>query len=210
MRHSPHLLPPREILEGRIYYTADTHVGHANIIAHCARPFGSVAAMDAFLLRELELVDAGGAHLVHAGDLDLEPETMAARWPAFLAPEHHTAVAGNHDGLDTPEAAERLAPWFGTVVGLTATWRTHGTVVCDTLHGRPVRVLVSHEPQADLRGCDLNVYGHHHNNMTRRPQDYPAYAWLLESERHANAGVELWDYRPVLLDELFAAARSIV
>jgi len=33
-----------------IYFTADHHFGHANIIRHCSRPFSSVAEMDASLL----------------------------------------------------------------------------------------------------------------------------------------------------------------
>ena len=33
-----------------IYFTADHHFGHANIIRHCARPFQSVGEMDRALL----------------------------------------------------------------------------------------------------------------------------------------------------------------
>ena len=33
-----------------VFFTADLHFGHANIIRHCARPFASVEDMDAALL----------------------------------------------------------------------------------------------------------------------------------------------------------------
>ena len=33
-----------------VFFTADLHFGHANIIRHCARPFASVEEMDAALL----------------------------------------------------------------------------------------------------------------------------------------------------------------
>jgi hypothetical protein len=34
----------------KIWFTADTHLGHKNIIRHCARPFGSIEEMDASLI----------------------------------------------------------------------------------------------------------------------------------------------------------------
>ena len=34
-----------------IYYTADLHLGHANVIRHCDRPFKSVDEMDEALIR---------------------------------------------------------------------------------------------------------------------------------------------------------------
>ena len=33
-----------------VFFTADLHFGHANIIRHCVRPFASVEEMDAALM----------------------------------------------------------------------------------------------------------------------------------------------------------------
>ena len=33
-----------------LFFTADTHFGHANIIRYCGRPFADAAAMDGALI----------------------------------------------------------------------------------------------------------------------------------------------------------------
>ncbi|MDI6814005.1 MAG: hypothetical protein QMD10_10760, partial [Desulfitobacteriaceae bacterium] len=39
-------------LAERVHFTADQHFGHANIIKHCNRPFGTVTEMDEYLLEQ--------------------------------------------------------------------------------------------------------------------------------------------------------------
>ena len=36
-----------------IYYISDLHLGHANIIRHCERPFSDADEMDAVLVKNL-------------------------------------------------------------------------------------------------------------------------------------------------------------
>lgn len=186
----------------RPLYVADTHFGHADIIEFVDRPFRSVEKMDRRMLEELRTAEARGP-IMHLGDLTLEtPRALAERYGLpFREPERHTLVAGNHDRVAGHWAA--YAALFGTVVGTEKSWHTNATVVEDTLQGEPIRVLASHAPQQDLRGCDLNLYGHHHNLLRRFPHAYPPHLdWLLESDRHYNVSVELIDYRPRTLEEL--------
>ena len=36
-----------------IFFTADLHLGHKNIIRHCSRPFSSVGEMDAAIVAQI-------------------------------------------------------------------------------------------------------------------------------------------------------------
>lgn len=187
----------------RPLWVADTHFGHDEILEFGDRPFRSVEEMDRRMLDELRVAEARGP-VMHLGDLTLEtPRAFIERYGLpFREPDRHTLVAGNHDRVSRYRAA--YAALFGRVIGTEERWQTNATVVDDMLRGEPVRVLASHAPQRDLRGCDLNLYGHHHNLLRRFPHAYrPDLDWLLASERHYNVSVELIDYRPSTLDELY-------
>lgn len=188
----------------RNLYISDSHFGHANIIKYAARPFPTVMHMDQVMWERLVFAAERG-RIIHGGDLCLN----SGRLPHYQLPNaaRHLLVRGNHDPDDSRDEL-RYLEWFGTVHGTRKTWRTHGVVVDDVLDGRPVRVLVSHEPQPVAPWWDYNVYGHHHTNLIRNPEFYGPggewgdYTWLRGSERHFNACAELVDYRPTPLEEL--------
>ena len=57
----------------QLWFTADHHFGHANIIRHCNRPFASAEEMDA-ALTQLWNETVGPSDLVyHLGDFTLQP-----------------------------------------------------------------------------------------------------------------------------------------
>jgi len=53
------------------FFTSDEHLGHANIIKYCNRPFNSVQEMDAHLIQCHNRVVSKGDTVVHAGDFTL-------------------------------------------------------------------------------------------------------------------------------------------
>lgn len=189
-----------------IKYISDTHLGHANIIGYCERPFETVHAMDRALMDAMLEAEAEGAVLYHLGDLAFKPEQTLPRLGRLTTPERHTLIAGNHDEVkkqreDIQHAYRRF---FRTIIGTEKTWKANRLVVEDTLRGRPVRVLLSHAPQRDLGDAEVNLYGHCHNNNVRNPERFrQEYPWLAEgSPRHLNISVELTGYRPLTLDEI--------
>lgn len=184
-----------------LLYVADTHFGDGEVLGCCERPFGGIAEMDRRMIRELRAAEDRG-RVLHLGDFSHEPPEVFLRQHGslFRVPSRHVMLAGDRDDPVGHWIAYTSLFW---VRGIQETWAENTLVVEDTLRGEPVRVLVSHAPQRDLRGCDLNLYGHHHNLLERySDQLRPHVDWLLASDRHYNVSVELIDYRPRTLDEL--------
>lgn len=56
-----------------IWYTADTHFAHENVIKFCGRPFSSVEEMDAILIANMCARVREGDDLWIIGDFDFGP-----------------------------------------------------------------------------------------------------------------------------------------
>jgi predicted phosphohydrolase len=78
------------------FFTADLHLGHANIIRYCRRPFSSADDMDEALLAAWEAVVRSDDEVWVLGDLVLGriSETLPL---ASLLPGRKFLVPGNHD-----------------------------------------------------------------------------------------------------------------
>lgn len=173
-----------------IFYTADQHLGHRNIIASCRRPFRDVREMDEALLAGMDRVKEKDL-LIVVGDLMFcckDPEAYLRRLPRC----RKILVTGNHDrawmGRTDPEA------YFEKVVSVL------------TLEDGGRRVLVCHDPALGitLQPEDMwLVYAHLHNNAGG-----PQWPKLRSMERVLNAGVDVNGWRPVTFEELLENNRA--
>jgi calcineurin-like phosphoesterase family protein len=191
-------------------YTSDSHIAHRNIIHYARRPFATVEEMDAVLIQNLRDAEATGASIVHAGDLTFDLYRVLQRYgPIFKDRTGKSIVPGNHDRVKGPARREAYSSQFETVVGDEEDWRTHGLAVIDDLDGVEVMVLVSHKPQENLWGCDVNVFGHVHNNVLFPGEGHhPEDDWAFTSPVHFCACVELHRFRPVSLQDMAHAKRA--
>lgn len=196
----------------RNLYISDLHFGHKNIIKYSQRPFSSVDEMNETLLYNLEEALEGDVHLYCLGD-------VCFNLPAFLetcgwVDDVHklTLIVGNHDAYPSSNkyksAYERS---FGRLIGTSDSWKENTLIVEDTMGHKPVKLLLSHDPQKDLQGCDFNLYGHHHSNLLLYPERFPAeeWGWLLDSNKHFNVGVELINYKPRSFAELVSMRNEL-
>ena len=142
----------------RVWLTSDLHLGHANIIGFCDRPFGDAQSMDAALMNLLGKV-VPGELLVIVGDIALGQFSAAMALLKTL-PCRKILVAGNHDFERSGKPRFLCDPdVFGAVVPFLC-WAGH--------QGRDV--LVSHYPASIPESMNakhrqsklLNYHGHLH------------------------------------------------
>jgi calcineurin-like phosphoesterase family protein len=79
-----------------IFFTADTHFGHANIIRYCERPFPSVEEMDETLLSNINARVKVRDTLYHLGDFAFRGANAAA-YRSRIVCRRIVLVLGNHD-----------------------------------------------------------------------------------------------------------------
>lgn len=181
-------------------YIADSHFSHANIIKYCDRPFKTAKEMDSHMWDIIKKFDTEDYRIHFLGDWGFE-------WPeeamdGFKNWQNHVMVYGNHDS-ERPGFYKR---WFGTIVGSRHTWKEHRITITDG----DSNIVLSHEPQRHVETDYVNIYGHHHNNMTRYPEKFKKdYGWIFGSKSHFNVGVELIDYTPKTITEVLSSQLTV-
>ena len=165
-----------------VFFTSDTHFGHAGALSLYHRPFASVAAMNEALIARWNETVGPADEVWHLGDFSLrqKPEIVAATLARLHGRKH--LVAGNND----PPATTGLADWID--VQPYAEIETDG-----------VPLVLCHYPFRTWRGMGkgwLNLHGHSHGRLA--PQ-----RWQFD------VGVDVRDFRPVTLGELLGSRRKI-
>ncbi len=172
-----------------IYFTADLHLGHENIIRLCNRPFSSVEEMDAVLIANWNKKVKKGDTVYILGDL-----IFKAKDPESYLKElngNKILILGNHD---TWTKKVDLSKYFERVSLL------------EELNLFSRMLTLCHYPMLEWRNSRKEgssklgylVHGHIHNNV------YPEYTPLFTAPNALNAGVDLNGFEPVTIDELMA------
>lgn len=79
----------------KIWFTADMHFGHKNIIKYCNRPFDTVEQMDAVLIDNWNRRVAPDDHVYVVGDFTFNRNRVPAYLERLLGKK--TLIVGNHD-----------------------------------------------------------------------------------------------------------------
>ena len=128
------------------WFTADTHFGHANILKHCNRPFGSVDEMDAALIANWNARVALDDDIWCLGDFC---RGAPDRYGSRLNGRKHL-ITGNHD-------KHAVRAWDG--------WTSVQPYTELKLDG--ARLILFHYPIAEWAGFfhgNLHLYGHVHGS----------------------------------------------
>ena len=167
-----------------IYYTADLHFGHENVIRFDNRPFSSVEEMDEELIKRWNDKVKWSDTVYILGDVCMKTKNNAIHYISRLAGKKHLII-GNHDGVILKNKDARNM--FESISHM------------DYFRDGDKYVCLCHYPIVEWRGYHhggWHLYGHIHNNRQE------AYEIMKHKERARNAGCMLTDYTPVTLDEL--------
>ena len=163
-----------------IFFTSDTHFGHAGALALYRRPFASVSAMDAGIVQRWNDVVKPDDHVWHLGDFAIrQSEARVADLLGQLSGHKHL-VAGNND----PEVTKSLPGWSS--VQPYAELQIEGRLV--------VLCHYAFRTWRDMGRGALNLHGHSHGRLKPLP-------------RQIDVGVDIWDFRPQTLERLLAGSR---
>lgn len=169
-----------------IWYTADTHFGHENIIPFAGRPFRTANHMDKVLIENMWKVVQPDDSLYIVGDFAFGPTAKDPEWLQMIfgqlpGAEQHLVV-GNHD-----HALTQALPW---------TTVTHLTEVAD--NGKTN--VLCHYPMITWNGARkgaLQIFGHVHSQ------------WY-GTRNAVNVGVDVWNYTPVALPDIVGRTRKLL
>jgi calcineurin-like phosphoesterase family protein len=173
-----------------IFYTADLHLGHDNIIKHCERPFSGAKEMNQALIDNWNEVVSNADTVYILGDFAFRSKYSMKPVLRDLKGTKHL-ILGNHDvgwmkNLDPRD-------FFASVSDIKQ--------IDDTYSQGDIHITLCHYPMLSWNRREygaIHVYGHIHNNTKGLAFE------TLRRTKALNAGVEVNDYRPVTLDQLIA------
>lgn len=181
-------------MDERIFFTSDTHFGHANIIKYCNRPFSDVEEMDRAMISRWNECVRPHDTVYHLGDFCFGgPENADRYFRSLNGLIHVIAVPWHHDrswlprDLDNPDYVSKQghSVWLHLCECLMRNYEYGDDKYPKSIH-------MSHYPlaswEAKFHG-GWHLYGHVHNNPFEALQG-PA----------LNVGVDVNDFRPVSLE----------
>jgi len=158
-----------------IYLISDLHLGHANLIHYCARPFLSsdIDEMNAVLIENWNRVVHNTNTVYFLGDLsDGRGVRPAEYWLSKLNGQIHY-IRGNH-----PDNVKNSKDY-------------------EILKHQDYNFLLVHDPDPKILPIKWNdwiIHGHKHNN------DMKKFPFINGEKKTINVSAEVVNYRPVSLD----------
>ena len=170
-----------------IYFTADLHFGHENIIKSCNRPFETVAEMDDVLMRNWNAVVNKRDEVYILGDFTMGTAGIANDYLSALKGRKYF-IRGNHDKfLNNIDKHGEHFEWVKDYFVLK-------------YHGK--KFVLFHYPIAEWDGFwrgAIHLYGHIHNSSASNN-------WFDDSSLAFNVGVDCNDFRPVSIEDIIRRA----
>lgn len=167
----------------RVWFTADTHFGHENIMRYTGRPFKTIEQMNSTIIKNW--------------NERVKPEDTVI----FLGDFCFRNTPGGKKGEGTGNKAEYYTEQLnGNIVFIRGnhdnnnSLNTHITALELELGGQLIYCI--HDPVDFDSKYSINLCGHVHEH------------WKIKKWGDTylvNVGVDVWDFRPVKIEEIFKA-----
>jgi calcineurin-like phosphoesterase family protein len=166
-----------------MWFTADFHFGHANIIRYCGRPFASAAEMDAAILDSLNAAVAPDDTLYFLGDFCMgipanQYLAAATEYRRRIRCRNVHLIWGNHD---------RRVPGFAELFA-----SAHDLL--EVRLGGRLLVLCHYAMRVwnkSHTGKSCQLYGHDHGRLPE-----------LRGQLTFDIGVDCWGFSPLSLEQV--------
>ena len=168
----------------KYFFTSDYHLGHANIIKYCRRPFENVDEMNTTIINNHNARVSKEDLVFFLGDFCFKNSPGGKQGEGMIHKSSHYVdklngklifIKGNHDRNNSVKTIiEKCVINYG---------------------GR--RVNLVHNPEhADVK-YELNFVGHVHQNW-----ECKRIKLGMDFTDMINVGVDVWNFKPVTFDEL--------
>jgi calcineurin-like phosphoesterase family protein len=162
-----------------IYFTADTHLGHANIIKYCDRPFRDVNEMDDAIIDNINSCVNKDDILYHLGDFAFSSNIGRYRQRILCRQIH--LIRGNHDRYNNCKGH------FSTIQEYLSVGLKEGTFV---LFHYPIAVW----DRAHYN--TIHLFGHSHGTHTPWREEH------MPNSLSMDVGIDANKFMPLSVDEI--------
>ena len=156
-----------------IYFIADTHFYHGNIIKYCNRPFNNVNEMNEYIMKQWNNIVNNDDIVYHLGDFAFHVGREKMKNLVSRLNGYKVLIKGNHDKRST------------------TFWRDCGF---NEVYNDPIilndKYLLSHYPVDNF--SYYNIHGHTHDKP--KPELYVPFSFCVS--------VEMINYKPISLEEI--------
>lgn len=165
-------------ISGKVWFTSDTHFGHANIIKYCNRPFKSVHHMNKEMTKIWNNTVGENDLVIHLGDVSFNSDQYISRLNGKIF-----LVKGNHDNNKYNNLFEAVVEKIPMKIGKFNCYLTHRPI-------DPTRQYkIGREPDFSiLDRYDFIICGHVHD------------AWRTKG-KNVNVGIDIW-HKPIYIKDL--------
>jgi calcineurin-like phosphoesterase family protein len=155
-----------------VYFSADFHLGHSNILKYCGRPFKNIEEHDETIIKNFQEVLLPEDHLWLLGDISFTGRDLREYMKRLKC--HKFLIKGNHDPKQFDrDIFEGVYDVKMIQVGEQNIWLSH----------------YAHRQWPQSHYGAWHLYGHDHGT-------------LIDYYRSCDIGVDNWEFKPVSMEQL--------